>query len=128
MQWILPLPSRVPALTGLALLILALPAAAQRPAPLEPGKIRVCADPDNMPSSNDRLEGYENKLAALIAKDLNSKLEYVWYPTRRGYFRILNGMYCDLAVEVPAPISPQPGTLWVAGAGGADEVEGEESG
>jgi quinoprotein dehydrogenase-associated probable ABC transporter substrate-binding protein len=102
MQWTLPLPARVPALTGLALFTLALPAAAQRPAPLEPGKIRVCADPDNMPSSNDRLEGYENKLAALIAKDLNSKLEYVWYPTRRGYFRILNGMYCDLAVEVPA--------------------------
>ena len=55
-----------------------------------------------MPSSNDKLEGYENKLATLISQELKAKLEYVWYPTRRGYFRILNGMYCDLAMEVPA--------------------------
>jgi len=64
--------------------------------------VRVCADPDNLPSPNDKNEGYENKLAALIAQELNAKLEYVWYPTRRGYFRILNGMYCDMAVEAPA--------------------------
>jgi mxaJ protein len=84
------------------LALLATPAHAQRPSPREAGLIRVCADPDNMPSSNDKGEGYENKLAELIAKDLKSKLTYVWYPTRRGYFRILNGMYCDLAVEAPA--------------------------
>src|SRR5215212_4856246 len=78
---------------------LAGPAAAQRPAPREPGLIRVCADPDNMPSSNDKREGYENKVAELIAKELKSRLTYVWYPTRRGYFRIINGMYCDMAVE-----------------------------
>ena len=81
---------------------LAAPAAAQRPAPREAGLIRVCADPDNMPSSNDKSEGFENKIAELIAKELNSKLTYVWYPTRRGYFRIINGMYCDMAVEAPA--------------------------
>ena len=90
------------ALAGLGLVGIALPARAQRPAPLDPEKIRVCADPDNMPSSNDKLEGYENKLATLISQELKAKLEYVWYPTRRGYFRILNGMYCDLAMEVPA--------------------------
>ena len=38
----------------------------------------------------------------MIAKEWNSKLEYVWYPTRRGYFRILNGTYCDIAMEAPA--------------------------
>jgi mxaJ protein len=80
----------------------AAPAAAQRPAPREAGLIRVCADPDNMPSSNDKSEGFENKIAELIAKELNSKLSYVWYPVRRGYFRIINGMYCDMAVEAPA--------------------------
>ena len=80
----------------------AAPAAAQRPAPREAGLIRVCADPDNMPSSNDKNEGFENKIAELIAKELNSKLTYVWYPVRRGYFRIINGMYCDMAVEAPA--------------------------
>ena len=64
--------------------------------------LRVCADPDNMPSSNDKGEGFENRLASMIAKEWNSKLEYVWYPTRRGYFRILNGRYCDVAMEAPA--------------------------
>jgi len=93
---------RVGTLAGLGLLGVVLPAQAQRPAPLDPEKIRVCADPDNMPSSNDKLEGYENKLATLISQELKAKLEYVWYPTRRGYFRILNGMYCDLAMEAPA--------------------------
>jgi mxaJ protein len=93
---------RVATLAGLGLVGVVLPARAQRPAPLDPEKIRVCADPDNMPSSNDKLEGYENKLATLISQELKAKLEYVWYPTRRGYFRILNGMYCDLAMEAPA--------------------------
>jgi mxaJ protein len=93
---------RLATLAGLGLVVVVLPARAQRPAPLDPEKIRVCADPDNMPSSNDKLAGYENKLATLISQELKAKLEYVWYPTRRGYFRILNGMYCDLAMEVPA--------------------------
>jgi len=89
-------------LAAAGLTVAATPAEAQRPAPRDPGLIRVCADPDNMPSSNEKGEGYENKLAELIAKELNSKLTYVWYPTRRGYFRILNGMYCDMALEAPA--------------------------
>jgi mxaJ protein len=90
------------ALLGLAALVPAAPASAQRPGPLEAGVLRVCADPDNMPSSNDKSEGFENKLASMIAKEWNSKLQYVWYPTRRGYFRILNGRYCDVAMEAPA--------------------------
>ena len=83
-------------------LAVATPGWAQRPAPREAGLIRVCADPDNMPSSNNKGEGFENKIAELIASELKSKPDYVWYPTRRGYFRILNGMYCDLALEAPA--------------------------
>jgi quinoprotein dehydrogenase-associated probable ABC transporter substrate-binding protein len=94
--------ARLLALSGVGLAWLAVPAQAQRPAPREAGLIRVCADPDNMPSSNDKGEGYENKIAELIAKELSSKLTYVWYPTRRGYFRIINGMYCDMALEAPA--------------------------
>ena len=77
------------------------PAAAQRPSPLEPGRLRVCMDPDNMPFSNQKGEGFENKIAQLIADEWKSKLEYVWYPVRRGYFRILNGMYCDLIIQAP---------------------------
>ena len=76
-------------------------AEAQRPSPPQPGILRVCNDPDNMPFSNQKEEGFENKIAQLIASDWNSKLVYVWYPTRRGYFRILNGMYCDLIIQAP---------------------------
>jgi mxaJ protein len=74
---------------------------AQRPSPAQPGLLRVCNDPDNMPFSNQKEEGFENKIAQLIASDWKSRLEYVWYPTRRGYFRILNGMYCDLIIQAP---------------------------
>jgi mxaJ protein len=65
--------------------------------------LRVCADPDNMPLSNQKGEGYEQKIAELVAKDWNAKVEYAWWPVRRGYFsRALNGRYCDVAIEAPA--------------------------
>jgi mxaJ protein len=89
------------ALAGILAAGVSAAAEAQRPAPYQPGLLRVCNDPDNMPFSNQKEEGFENKIAQLIAKDWNSKLEYVWYPTRRGYFRILNGMYCDLIIQAP---------------------------
>jgi quinoprotein dehydrogenase-associated probable ABC transporter substrate-binding protein len=93
----------VPWCVALATLALtATPARAQRPGPLQPGILRVCADPDNLPSSSDKAEGFEQKIADLIGKEWNTKIEYVWYPTRRGYFRILNGRYCDVAMEAPA--------------------------
>ena len=88
-------------LGALATLALAVPARAQRPAPLKPGLLRVCADADNLPFSNQKGEGYENKIAELIAKEWNSRLEYVWWPIRRGYYRMLNGTYCDLVIESP---------------------------
>jgi mxaJ protein len=77
-------------------------AVAQRPAPLTPGLLRVCADMDNLPFSNQKGEGYENKIAELIANEWHSRLEYVWWPIRRGYYRMLNGTYCDLVIESPA--------------------------
>jgi mxaJ protein len=86
----------------LALAALAQPALAQRPGPLRPGVLRVCADMDNLPFSNQKGEGYENKIAELIANAWNSKLEYTWWPIRRGYYRMLNGTYCDVIIESPA--------------------------
>ena len=87
------------------LLFLALgvsPLAAQRPSQPQPGLLRVCADPDNLPLSNDKGEGFENKLAELVAKAWHSELRYVWWPIRRGFFaRGLNGRYCDIAIEAP---------------------------
>jgi len=68
-----------------------------------PGVLRVCADPDNMPLSNQNGEGFEQKIAELIAKEWNAKLEYAWWPVRRGFFsRALNGRYCDVAIQAPS--------------------------
>jgi mxaJ protein len=78
-------------------------AAQLRPNVEKPGILRVCADPDNMPLSNQKGEGYEQKIAQLIAKEWNSKVEYAWWPVRRGFFsRALNGRYCDVAIQAPA--------------------------
>ena len=77
-------------------------AAQLRPNVGKPGVLRVCADPDNMPLSNQKGEGYEQKIAELIAQDWNAKVEYAWWPVRRGFFsRALNGRYCDVAIEAP---------------------------
>src|SRR6266536_2672549 len=65
-----------------ALAIAAAPASAQRPSPPQTGLLRVCADADNMPFSNQKGEGYENKIAELIAKTWDSQLQYVWWPIR----------------------------------------------
>jgi mxaJ protein len=70
---------------------------------LKPGILRICADPDNMPLSNQKGEGFEQKIAELIGKEWNTKIEYAWWPVRRGFCsRALNGRYCDVAIEAPA--------------------------
>ncbi|MGH7535728.1 MAG: quinoprotein dehydrogenase-associated putative ABC transporter substrate-binding protein [Gemmatimonadales bacterium] len=77
--------------------------AQMRPHLATPGVLRVCVDPDNMPLSNQKGEGYEQKIAELIAKEWDAKIEYAWWPVRRGFFsRALNGRYCDVAIEAPA--------------------------
>jgi quinoprotein dehydrogenase-associated probable ABC transporter substrate-binding protein len=78
-------------------------AAQMRPNVRQPGVLRVCADPDNMPLSNQKGEGFEQKIAELIAKEWNAKVEYAWWPVRRGFFaRALNGRYCDVAIQAPS--------------------------
>jgi quinoprotein dehydrogenase-associated probable ABC transporter substrate-binding protein len=70
---------------------------------LTPGLLRICADPDNMPLSNQKGEGFEQKIAELIGREWNTKVEYAWWPVRRGFFsRALNGRYCDVALEAPS--------------------------
>jgi mxaJ protein len=70
---------------------------------LKPGVLRICADPDNMPLSNQKGEGFEQRIAELIGKEWNTKIEYAWWPVRRGFFsRALNGRYCDVAIEAPS--------------------------
>jgi mxaJ protein len=66
-------------------------------------ELRVCADPNNLPFSNERLEGFENALAALIAKDLGRTVRYTWWPQRRGFIRsTLGAGRCDVVMGVPS--------------------------
>src|SRR4051812_33672306 len=50
-------------------------------------ELRVCADPNNLPFSNDKMEGFENKLAELIASEMNAKLEYTWWAQRKNFIK-----------------------------------------
>jgi mxaJ protein len=70
-------------------------------------ELRVCSDPDNLPFSNDKQEGFENKIAELVAKDLNAHLQYVWAPQTPVMVRqTLNANQCDLLVGAPAQWGP----------------------
>ena len=65
--------------------------------------LRVAADPNNLPFSNDKGEGIENKLAELVARDLDADVEYVWRAQRRGFFRhAFKEDGCELVMGVPA--------------------------
>ena len=67
-----------------------------------PHTLRVCADPDNMPAADDKLEGFDDKIAALMAKDLGDSVTYSWWPTRRGFIRnTLSASDCDVVFGVP---------------------------
>ena len=65
--------------------------------------LRVAADPNNLPFSNERLEGFENRIADLIAKELGAEVQYNWRAQRRGFFReTLKANEADLVMGVPA--------------------------
>src|ERR1043165_8656046 len=65
--------------------------------------LRICADPNNLPYSNQRQQGFENKIAQLVARDLGVRVEYLWWPQRRGFVRnTLKAGACDCIVGVPS--------------------------
>ncbi len=67
------------------------------------GVLRVCADPNNLPFSNERGEGFENKIAELLARELDQRVEYTWWAQRRGFFRnTLRAGACDIVIGVPS--------------------------
>jgi mxaJ protein len=73
----------------------------QQTPPVQPA-LRVCADPNNLPFSNSRQEGFENRLAELVAAELDMRLEYTWMPQRRGFIRrTLGAGKCDLVMGMP---------------------------
>ncbi len=68
--------------------------------------LRVCADPNNMPFSNEQGQGFENKLADLVAAKLGSKLEYTWWSQRKSFVRnSLDEGRCDLVMGVPTSLA-----------------------
>jgi mxaJ protein len=67
-----------------------------------PGVLVVVSDPNSLPFSNAKEEGFENQLACLVARDLDLKLEYHWRATRRGYWReSIKAGQADLVIGVP---------------------------
>jgi mxaJ protein len=76
------------------------------PAGAEEARIlRVCADPNNLPFSNDRGEGLENRLAELLARELGATVRYTWWAQRRGFLRhTLRAGACDAIMGVPADL------------------------
>ncbi len=71
--------------------------------------LKVCADPHYMPFSNQEGQGYENRIAQLLAAELKLPLEYTWFPQRLGFIRNTlkkekpegAGFLCDLVMGVP---------------------------
>lgn len=85
------------AVACLALLLAASVAFAATP------ELRVCADPNNMPFSNARGQGFENKLAELVAREMGRHVVYTWQAQRSRFFRkTLNAGVCDVVMSVPA--------------------------
>ncbi len=100
---------RVAVLCSLALVSLAAPAFAQGREPpeisielVDPKVLRVCADPHNLPFSNDKGEGLENKLAELFAAKLDKKVAYTFFPQATGFVRMTLGSHrCDVIMGFP---------------------------
>ncbi|HEX9937428.1 MAG TPA: substrate-binding domain-containing protein [Longimicrobium sp.] len=67
------------------------------------GELRVCADPNNLPFSNRAGEGFENRLAELIAREMDVTVKYTWFAQRRGFIRnTLRAGECDLVAGIPS--------------------------
>jgi quinoprotein dehydrogenase-associated probable ABC transporter substrate-binding protein len=69
---------------------------------VDPKVLRVCADPNNLPFSNDKGQGFENKIAELFAAKLGKRLAYTYYPQATGFVRGTLGSYrCDVIMGFP---------------------------
>lgn len=90
-----------------ALLLPAHPTAAQDRPQAAPPVLRVCADPNNLPFSNRAGEGFENRIAELLARDLGARVTYTWHPEGRGLVRkTLTAGTCDVLLGLPAGYDP----------------------
>jgi quinoprotein dehydrogenase-associated probable ABC transporter substrate-binding protein len=65
-------------------------------------QLRVCADPDNLPFSNRAHQGFENRIASLLAHEMHTSLEYTWQRMGRGFVReVLDKHQCDVLLGIP---------------------------
>src|SRR5438105_9082046 len=94
--------TRAAAWLGAAAAVVLMAGAARR----APTELRVCVDPYDMPFSNDKEEGFENKIAHVVARDLNAAVVNFWWPQRRGVLRspLLAG-FCDVMNEPPLRVA-----------------------
>lgn len=75
-------------------------------------EMRVCADPNDLPYSNEAEEGFENRIAEIVADELGAHLSYVWYPRRRKFVQqMLRAGRCDLVMGVSDSSSKMLTTL-----------------
>lgn len=75
--------------------------AADHPEAVDRSALRVCSDPGNMPFSDVKGEGFENKIAELLAAKLGVPLRYTWFPQATGFLRnTLRARRCDLVVGI----------------------------
>jgi len=69
---------------------------------VDPKVLRICADPRNLPFSNEKGEGFENKLGELFAEKLQKKLDYMYFPQATGFVRMtLAAHRCDVIMGFP---------------------------
>lgn len=89
------------------------PEPAASPAPAQSARVlRVCADPNNLPFSNQRLEGFENRIASLVGERMDARIEYVWWAQRRGFIRnTLRAGLCDVVMGLPSRIEQAATTI-----------------
>jgi quinoprotein dehydrogenase-associated probable ABC transporter substrate-binding protein len=86
-------------LLGAGLLLPTHGAEAQRVDLVSRTSLRVCADPANMPFSNDKGQGFENKIAEIVAAELKVDVEYTWFPQATGFIRhTLFAKRCDVVI------------------------------
>lgn len=96
--------------TAILLLANASPAFAELAEDRPPRKaLIVCADPSNLPYSNKAREGFENKLADVLAADLQVGVDYFWFVGHKSFMRrtLLDGV-CDVVISAPSGL---PGTV-----------------
>ena len=89
-------------LFGLSATLLVAPLGSRTSSAADDRELRICADPNNMPFSNEFEAGFENKLAEMVSRSFGARPAYTWWAQRRGFVRnTLKADLCDVVMGVP---------------------------